>query len=355
MTIPTIAAKDLRLFFRDRASLFWSFALPVLLIMVFGLAFGGTATREIKVGVVQQDNSQIADNYVLALDNAFDLIKIDDIATAEAKVRNGEITSVVIIPPEFSENLQTGTTSVSLIYDETNETTARSVIGIVEAINRKFAGQQPAIALDSRTVSGREWNPFQQYVPAFGTMFILGVGGLFLASGIIIERKTGTLRRNLLAPVSKASLLGGRLLSAFIVGCVQLALFFGIGVLGFGMRIEGSILLVALIGGAVILFAVGLGLLVSAVVHSPEAASGGIWGVIMPLSALGGLWWPVTIMPQWMQSFAQVLPTYHAQKAFLDVIVRGEGLATIATSLAVLVGFALVFIALALKMFKWEE
>lgn len=270
-------------------------------------------------------------------------------------MRNGEIVAVFIVPPDFGENLQAGATAISLIYDETKETTARVVIGVVEAINQKFAGQQPVISLDSQTVSGRKWDPFRHYVPAFGTMFIMGIAGMFLASWIIIERKTETLRRNLLAPISKVRLLGGKLLAAFILGCMQLTLFFGIGILGFGMHVEGSILLVALIGITVVFFAISLGLLISCIVRSPDAASGGIWGVIMPMAALGGLWWPVEIMPQFMQDFAQVLPTYHAQNAFLDVIVRGEGLATIATSLVVLIAFALAFLVLALKLFKWEE
>lgn len=354
MKLFTIAGKNLRLFFRDRAAVFWALALPIMLIVIFGFAFGAQ-TGEIKIGVVQYDNSQIAQSYVLALDNAFALTEIDDITTAEAEVRDGKIIAAVIIPSDFSENLQTGATAVSLIYDETKETTAPSVIGIVEAINQKFAGQQPIISLDSRTVSGREWDPFQHYVPAFGTMFMMGMGGMFLASGVIIERKTGTLRRNLLAPVSRAGLMSGWLLSALIVGCVQFALFFSIGILGFGMHVEGSVLLMVLVGVVVVFFAISLGLLVAGVVRSPDAASGGIWGIIMPMSALGGLWWPIEIMPQFMQNFAQVLPTYHAQKAYLDVIVRGEGLATIASSLVVLLGFALVFLALGLKLFKWEE
>lgn len=56
MALFTIAAKDLRLFFRDRAGVFWAFALPIALIVIFGAAFGAPA-EEIKVGVVQQDNS----------------------------------------------------------------------------------------------------------------------------------------------------------------------------------------------------------------------------------------------------------------------------------------------------------
>ena len=356
MKLLTIAGKNLRIFFRDRAALFWTFALPIMLISIFGLAFGAQAEEvKFKIGVVQLDDSQIAENYVSTLDDMFDLTKISDAATAETKVRDGAIVAAIIIRPDFGENLQAGAVAIGLIYDETKETTARSVIGIVEAINQRFTGQQPVISLDSRTVSGGKWDPFQHYVPAFGTMFMMGMGGMFLASGVIIERKTGTLKRNLLAPVSKFGLMGGWLLSAFVVGCAQFALFFGIGILGFGMRIEESILLTALVGAVVVFFAISLGLLISGIARSPDAASGGIWGLIMPMCALGGLWWPVEIMPQWMQSFAQVLPTYHAQKAYLDVIVRGEGLATIAGSLAVLLGFAAVFLALGLKLFRWEE
>ena len=114
-------------------------------------------------------------------------------------------------------------------------------------------------------------------------------------------------------------------------------------------------LLVALIGVLVALFSVGLGLLVSNFARSPNAAEGAVLGITLPMCALGGLWWPVEMMPQYMQTIAHALPTTHAMNAFRGVIMRGEGLLAIASPVLVLLGFAIAVLAIGLWLFKWEE
>ena len=78
-------------------------------------------------------------------------------------------------------------------------------------------------------------------------------------------------------------------------------------------------------------------------------------GVTLPMCALGGIWWPIEIMPQYLQTIAHALPTTHAMNAFCDVIMRGEGLLAIASPVLVLLGFTIAVLALGLKLFKWEE
>jgi len=114
-------------------------------------------------------------------------------------------------------------------------------------------------------------------------------------------------------------------------------------------------LLVALTGALIIVFAVGLGLLVSSLVHSRDGATGAVMALVLPMSALGGLWFSIELMPGYMQSIAHVLPTYHAQNAFTGVIMRGKDLAAIAPSLLVLAGFAIAVLVAGLLLFKWEE
>lgn len=78
-------------------------------------------------------------------------------------------------------------------------------------------------------------------------------------------------------------------------------------------------------------------------------------GIALPMCALGGLWWSIEMMPRYMQTIAHALPTTHAMNAFLDVIVRGEGLLAIMTPALVVLGFAIAVLAIGLYLFKWEE
>ena len=348
MRFLTIAAKDLRLFVRDRHALFFTFALPLLFITVFGLVFSGDMGK-IDVIVVQEDNGPLADNYIFALNVVFDVTRADSVAAAENDVLDGEKVAAIIVPEGFSEN----TATIRLIYDETKQEASSIVMNILEAITLKFLGQQPPISAES--VSGKQLDPFQFIVPGMAVMFTLMVGGIGGAESTIDERDKGTFKRNLLAPISRTSYLAGKLLAHFLTGCMQLAVFFGAGIFLFGMTVYGSLLLVGLIGILVVLLAVGLGLLISSFVRSHDGATGAVMALVLPMSALGGLWFSIEMMPRYMQSIAQVLPTYHAQNAFTSVIIRGKDLATIAPSILALTGFVIAVLVAGLLLFKWEE
>jgi ABC-2 type transport system permease protein len=350
MRFLTIAARELRLWMRDRHALFFTFALPLLFITVFGLAFGGgDGIGRIDVLVVQEDNGSLAENYVRALDAVFNVTEVDNVTAAVEDVEDGEKVAVIIVPEGFSENA----VPVHLIYDETKREVYTIVMYVLQAVTLEATGQEPPIVADS--VSGKQLDPFQFYVPGMAVMFILMVGGIGGAESTIEERDKGTFKRNLLAPIGRASYLSGTLLARFLMGCMQLVVFFGAGILIFGMVIEGSFLLVALIGALVVMFGVGLGLLVSSFIHTRDGATGAIMALVLPMSALGGLWWSIDLMPGYMQSIAHVLPTYHAQNALTNVVVRGKDLAEIAPNLLVLAGFAIAVLVAGLLFFKWEE
>lgn len=351
MKVLTIAAKSLRLFFRDRAGLFWTFAFPIFLIIIFSLIFSSQGSTRISVLVVQQDNSPIGNAYFSALDNVLRLENVENIQEAEARVLDGKVAAAIIIPTGFS----TGQENVRLVYDETRGVVATTVVQIVEGVTKGFFDIQTPLTVESVHGEYMEWNAAQQYVPGIGVMMILMVGGMGVSTRVVIERKTGTFRRNLLAPIDKMSFFGGELLCGFVVGCMQVAVFFALGIFVFGLEITGSILLVALISALVILMSVSFGLLVSTFARSPDAAVGAVQAFTFPAAALGGLWFPVELMPGFMQSVSKVFPTYYAMNAYQDVIIRGMGLLEILPSLSVLAVFILVFFALGLLLFRWKE
>ncbi len=348
MKFLTCAAKDLRLFTRDRTGLFFTFLFPFLLIGIFGLIFGA-GYRLPDLHVAQEDNGQLANLYVSTLENVFKIHKVENAEAAEQNVRNGLAVVGLVIPENFSRGGK-----VRLFYDPAKGDIAISMKATIESVTQRFwaGGESP---VESQSVVGREIHAMQHFVPGWSIMFILMTAGIGIASTIVVERKSGAFKRNLLAPIRRGSFLGGHVFSAFVIGCLQLAVYFAFGILVFGMPVYGSPLLVALIGALVVFFGVGLGLLVSSFARTTDAASSAVWAVIMPMSALGGLWWAKEMMPAWMQSISNVLPTTHAMDSFRAVIMRGEGLAAIAPSLAVLAGFTIVVLALALKLFRWEE
>lgn len=347
----TMAIKDLRLFIRDRQGLFFTFAMPLIFVTVFGLAFSGVGERS-NVAIVQLENNEFSENYRLALSQAFEPFDVQtlDETTAYSYLGEGKVVALVIISPNFSEN----NPAVLFYYDQGKQTSADNIQSVLNDTNQELFGQQTPVATKSFITEAAS-SSFQSLVPGFGIMFVLMIGGISGGERVLRERERGTFKRNLLAPIGRSSFLGGKLLCGLVIGCLQFLLFFGVGILVFGMQIMGSPWLLALIGALVIAFGVGLGLLVTAFVRSSDAILGAVMALILPMCALSGIWWPVGIMPGYMQSIGQVLPTYHGQQAFTNVIVEGKGLADIASPLLVLVGFVIAVFVIGVLLFKWRE
>ena len=74
----------------------------------------------------------------------------------------------------------------------------------------------------------------------------------------------------------------------------------------------------------------------------------------MALASLGGAWWPIEIVPTWMQKIALMLPTGWAMRGFQDIIVRGLGLQEILLEAVVLIGFGLLFLSIGIWRFRYE-
>ena len=202
-------------------------------------------------------------------------------------------------------------------------------------------------------------NSVQQNVPGwtlFGVFFISQT----LATSLLEEKKVGTFRRLLAAPMSRAALLLGKLTPFLIINLIQIVLMFAVGV--FIMPLVGAPKLelgshpeaLVIISLAASLVATGLGLLIAALAKTAEQISGLGTLLVVTMAALGGVMVPRYIMPDFMQTVGLISPHAWALTAYQDVLVRGYGMIRILPEIAMLMGFAVVFFGVALWRFKWD-
>lgn len=154
---------------------------------------------------------------------------------------------------------------------------------------------------------------------------------------------------------SSVDIMVGKVLPTVGVTVVQLALLFLLGGPLFGLEVTGSWLALALLVAAVALTLSAFGMLVTAVAKTMNQlnAVGSVGGMAMAM--LGGAWVPVSMMPGWAQVVAPALPTYWAMEGFRDVILRGQGVSAVVGPVAVMLGFAAVYTAVAAARFRFED
>jgi ABC-type multidrug transport system permease subunit len=197
------------------------------------------------------------------------------------------------------------------------------------------------------TGASAQVNIFDQEVPGFGVTFVL-LGMLFgVALGLADEREWGTLDRLRASRSPIAATLVGKLLSRSLVGLAQLIILFCVGRLAFGIALGHTPAALLLPSAAIVFGAAAFGLMVAAVVPARDSVlpAGAI--AIMTMAAVGGCWWPPELEPPFMQTLALSLPTTWAMNAYNDLMIRQLPATSAILPSAVITGFAMLYIAIA--------
>jgi len=198
------------------------------------------------------------------------------------------------------------------------------------------------------------YNSYAHSFAGMGIQFLL-FAAANLGIEILLERQRGLWKRLRSAPISRFTLLAGKTVSMTIVGLMTLAVSFGFAILVFGVRIQGSVLGFFGVAIACALMAATFGLLIAALGKTPAATRGVTTLAVLMMVMLGGAWVPTFIFPAWLQQATVVVPARWAVDGMDAMTWRGIGLGGAVTPMLVLLGFAVLFGAVAALRFRWEE
>jgi ABC-2 type transport system permease protein len=414
----SIAWKDLLILFKDRNNLVAAFLLPVVFIVVFlgvsGLSGGGggesTDPEKVPLAVVDNDGGEAAAALRAGLEAHAGLaVTVDSEAAAMARLEAQEITHLLVIPARFTADLAAGNVTTTLVLRtntldrgriesilmavqgvtrtmslERQITSSLAALALMQAANPSFdpatsaemaipiAQQQFREAQGRPLVSVTQAQPaslgqeeeveisgVQIGVPGFAVLFIF-LTAQITARSIYDEKKTGTFRRLLAAPLGKWQMLVGKLIPNFVVVLLQAAFLFAAGMfllplMGLdALRLGSDPVALVLLVLATALCCTCLGILIAAVAKT-EAQIGGIAGLVLwVLAFLGGSFIPLFLINESMATLGQVTPHFWAVTGFYDLLTRGQGLTSIIDSLAVLVAFSAAFFVIGAWRFEFE-
>ncbi|MFN8020333.1 MAG: ABC transporter permease [Acidimicrobiales bacterium] len=363
---------------RDRVSLFFLVVLPVVVITVIGITFGGAASFDI--GVVRGQAAAAGDTAtriedaldatdgvgIVVFDTADDLrgavrrqavslgiVFADD---TDARIAAGEPWLTVIAEPSARDAQAAGDVVRSAVSAELSPADAArfaadlsgasyddalTTAGIVE-------GSLPAVDVQLIDVGDRRsgsLSSFSLVAPQQLVLFVF-INAMAGGAALVRMRRTGVLRRVLAGPITAGDIVIGVMAAWFVVSLVQTALIMGIGSLVFGVSWGDPIgaLLLAVAFSAV---GAGAGLLVGAFAGNEDRVSAisPPFGIV--LGALGGCMVPLEIFPKVMRTVSRFTPQGWAMTAWERLVFDGDGVGSIVGPLAVLAGFATVFLGLA--------
>ena len=379
-----IARTNLIRFFKDRSSIFQTFVLPVVLILLLGGASGGSSLP--KVGFVAAEPDALVTQLQegLAGTGSFELVEFDSRDDAVRAVERGELQGVLIVPNGYEATLRSGANAelefVGKASDQLGGAGAivESVVTQQATLLRaaRFAEERgfatfdvallaaeelqttmPPVAVEVSS-TGEPWKlgGLGQFDVAAQTMLILFMfmTTLLGASAIVQSRRLGVTQRMLSTPTAARTVILGEGLSRFIIGLIQGAFIFLGTWLVFDVAWGAPLAAVTI----VVIFAVvssGAAMLLGALVNNDQQA--GSIGVVLGLglAALGGAMYPLAVLEvlsDTVYRVAHVTPHAWALEAFEELTAFGGGFGDVALFLAILVGYALVFYALAIWRLK---
>ena len=379
--IFTICLFELKRTFKKKSAYVMMFAMPLLFTFIFGGLFGSDAAAKWRLALVDEDRDLfLATNYKaayawmkwsplswLAKDQAQEMLdgqEVQGVLTIEKGIADKLTNKQQAVQIQFLP----GTAVAPLITQQVNQA--------IQGINIYLAAAQEGSAYlqeDWETIFDRltanegrihAWteqgsSASQQagmtgisYSSAgFAIMFVMMM--MLSMTGVLIEaRQTGIWSRLFISPVSRFQVMAGYFMSFFLVGWIQFSLLIFLSSMLFGVEWGDPAGLLILIT-SLLLCVVGLGIAIASLVKTAEQQSAIGTLLVISTCMLGGVYWPISIVPDIMQKIANFVPQTWAMEGFASLISEGGGIGDIMLPSLVLLAFAVLFLSVGLSRMKY--
>lgn len=361
-TALLMAKTQLRRVLRDPVTLLVLFAIPMLLLVMFGAFTGNTDNLSLRVAVVNSSSEPFAKDFAKQLEGIKVFKQPDEklsLEDAKQKMKSDELDGIVELPSGFgavTNNAPSG--KVKVYFDQTDATTGDIVSsimnGVTEETNKQITGAELPFSVERESITGTGARIFDNLFAMFTAMAIMMVGIFGVASAIPYDKKSGVLRRLRVTPLKTRDFVFGMMTTYFVVGAVAVALMTTLAVVFFDLEMKGSWFDFGIFTALTVLLMVGFGLAVGGWAKNSTQAD--VYGQIIFISSLAfsGLWFPRVLMPEWLQGITSFLPLTPVIEGIRSIVTEGANLVALGSELMVIALWAVVIVVVGIKTFRWE-
>ncbi len=376
MTFFTILGKEFANLRKNIGVILILFLVPVFIIFIMGYAFADDETRY-SLGIINNDKDSIlAHEIVKNLDDveALEVYCFDTTNGAELAVEEGKILGYIDIPQNFEENEEEGQAQINFVVDNTYPIKTSALKSIVEGYLEKYNEKTTAVhtavnvgmkvnsdckpdklvtlATDylssrdndvievvtkyTRTNEYQVMSSFNQTTCGMTAMFILFLCILWGSGSFLEERLEGTMTRLLVSPAGFGTIFTAKLFYIGFLAFMQFVTFFSIGHFFLNVPI-GNLGLLILLNLVFIAAAAAIGLLISLIAKTRIMSIGLSFFIIMIFSPLGGLWFPLSTVPEILVNIASLLPSGAYMLAIEKIIIKQQSFFDILPNIIVII------------------
>ncbi|KXB06873.1 hypothetical protein AKJ54_01020 [candidate division MSBL1 archaeon SCGC-AAA382K21] len=400
---------------KSKSGVFFSFMFPLMLLLIFGTVFGGEGSATYTLYVQNNDQingepTELSNSFINILENTgtFDIKSLDIDTNIENYLEENPSFSsrrVLVIPDNFqkkamsrniyvrtgiilntlsyvSDNLENeigenrieyineGISSLedwrkslkkenaSLLLVTGEEDTASQVVkgmisSITNSFNNQLIGAQEVVEVETEKTTERKLDPVDYYLPGYIAAFIMANGIIGVTSNTSEFRRNGVIKRLAATPLNKSSWIIGNLIHQVLLAFMLTLLMIGVGWIIFGVQAIPGFYAISLIFLGAVTFC-GIGMSLGGVIEDVEAANSAGNAIGFPMMFLSGAFWPLEMMPGFMQTVAKIMPLYHFHDGLRQIMIHGNP-SQASIPFVILGVLAVVFLGIAIKVTKWKE
>ena len=325
--------------FRDKRTMMILLLMPIVLIVLFGYAIT-TEVKRVPIAILDQSRDEVTQKMIshFAASEYFELYKmIDSEEEGQVLFRQGKIRMALIVESGKvkgeSENANSNAKQLSpfIFHLSTDK-------GIVPTISLLYNPQMKGA---------------YNFVPGVMGLILILICAMMTSVGIVKEKEIGTMEVLLVSPMKPVYIILAKATPYLLLSLVNIATILALSYFLLDVPINGSLPLLVCVSVLYALVALCLGLLISTIADTQQAAMLISAVVLMlPIILLSGMMFPIENMPVILQVISNIVPAKWYIIAVKDIMIKGLGFGSVLQEVGVLVLMAVVLIGLSVKRFK---
>jgi ABC-2 type transport system permease protein len=363
-----ILRKEFIQIFRNKQMLPIIFVMPILQLLILVNA----ATFEIKkvnVHLIDRDQStysallrekfSASSNFNIVNSSFSEKAGIEDLSKNKAGM-------VVIIPKDFEKDLRNNIkTKIQFLMNAEDSYSSGISYSYGNSIVSSFSesilsqalqGSQqqttPTIDIEYSHWYNQDLD-YKKYMASGILVVLITMIATFLTSmNIVREKEIGTIEQLNVTPIKKIQFIIGKLIPFLIIGLFELAFGLVIAIIAFDITILGNIFLLFGLAFVYLLVMLGIGLWISTVTETQQQAMFIAWFIMVIFILMGGLFTPISSMPDWAQTVTIFNPVAQFIEIMRRVLLKGSGFKDVTTQFSLLVAYAIFTLSVSIFRYK---
>ena len=359
----TFIQKEFHHVLRDRRSMLVLIGLPIVQLLIFGFAIT-TEVRNANIAILDNSKDEVTQSIITKIESSqyFDIDRaITSNAQIEEAFKSGKIKLAIVFQQNFQNELShSNKAQLQIITDATDPNQATTLTNYLSSIVRDYQNElnrqnklPNTINTEMRMLYNPQLKGAYTSVPGVMGMILLLISAMMTSIAIVREKELGTMEILLVSPMQPWLVVISKVIPYFIISLINVATILILSVFVLGLPIEGSLFLLIASTIIYIFCALSLGILISTVTETQQAAMLiSLLGLMLPVVMLSGYAFPIANMPTILQILSNLVPAKWYIIIVKNVMIKGIGIEQIWKELLILLTMTGTFLIISIKRFK---